>query len=396
MKNVLVISPVPFAPDYEGNRKRVRQIIDLFMSAGFTVDFLNVLHDSGDIAMMSSILNGKIYTLKDRKRSAWYRSWKIRHRISKLFRKYEWFNISGDAWFFEEINQEVVTKHKLKNYDVITCEYPIYSKIFENSELKNVLKIIDTHDVFADRYKIFLKNGQRPQWFSTSKEDEQKLLKRADLVLAIQDHEKNYFTYEYGVTAITFPFLENPPKNEYIDKLRESASSSRSLNVVFIGSKNQINLVAANWIIDNLITPEILRAGVTFHFIGSICSLITQTDGIITHGIVDNLDDIFADMDVLVNFLHSGSGLPIKVISCLSRGVLILANSNGIRGVDNNLKSHGVYLAETTEDSISILIQLASVSSTNRYCSRMKTAEIYANHFTNINKSLISTIKQFK
>lgn len=392
MKRVLIVSPIPFAPDFEGNRKRVRQIIDLLMDSGFIVDFLNILHDSGDICLMRAIINGDVFTLKDQKKATWYRIWRIRHRVSKLIKNYKWFNIPGDSWFFDEIFQEVISKHRLKKYDVIVCEYPVYSKLFEHPELNGVLKIIDTHDVFADRYKIFLKNGQRPQWFSTSREEEKKLLKRADLILAIQDHEKEYFLREYGIEAINFPFLEQPVQSEYVKKLKELPSSERKLSIVFVGSNNQINLVAANWIIENLMVPQMLNAGIQFNFVGSICTSIEKKDGLILHGVVDNLDDIFLNMDVLVNFLHGGSGLPIKVISCLSRGTLILANSAGIRGVDDTLKSQGVYIAETKEQARDVILELARLSLSERIATRIKTLELYSEYFQTISKDLILTI----
>ena len=70
--------------------------------------------------------------------------------------------------------------------------YVFYSRLFESMP-GTVRKLIDTHDVFSDRFRLYRAHGQANEFFSTGRTEEGKALDRADAVLAIQEWDANHF-----------------------------------------------------------------------------------------------------------------------------------------------------------------------------------------------------------
>ena len=56
-----------------------------------------------------------------------------------------------------------------------------------------MFKVLDTHDRFALRHRAYLAAGQQPHWLSTMLEQESIGLRRAHVVLAMQDNEAAEF-----------------------------------------------------------------------------------------------------------------------------------------------------------------------------------------------------------
>src|SRR5690606_22546933 len=113
------------------------------------------------------------------------------YRLKEYFRKHFIINHSIDEWFDSTIGVHLKKINK-NNYDVVIVEYVFFSKAFEYFD-NNVLKVIDTHDVFTDRDKSFIENSQRPRWFYTNAKEEAKGLNRSDMIIAIHDKDKKYF-----------------------------------------------------------------------------------------------------------------------------------------------------------------------------------------------------------
>src|ERR1019366_5891230 len=136
--------------------------------------------------------NGRFTELPDEKSADSLRPWYLKIIIASKLRLYRFCNIHLDAWYFEEIGRRVKVIVEYEKIDIVMLEYQYYSKLLDS--ISGVLKIIDMHDVFADRYKEFIRNGKRPApWYSVSANDEKKAINRADIVLAIQDGDAAVF-----------------------------------------------------------------------------------------------------------------------------------------------------------------------------------------------------------
>ena len=79
------------------------------------------------------------------------------------------------------------------HFDVVIVEYVFNSRALEAFG-PGTRKLLDTHDVFADRHQPFVARGFRQgYWISLSPQDEAAGLRVADTVLAIQQEEAGNF-----------------------------------------------------------------------------------------------------------------------------------------------------------------------------------------------------------
>lgn len=331
MKKVLIVSPTCFAPDWEGNRKRVKQIIETFERIGCEVHFLYIRRQpDADSSSMESRLPGRYHELADQRAPSWKSGWLNRTRVGRWSGWYKLCNLPGDSWYFEDIGRTAQQICKQRNIDAIVCEYIFYSKLLEVVDVP--LKIIDTHDVFADRYLQNLKNGQRPApWYSTNQADEVRALRRADIVIAIQEDDAKVFR-KYGVRCvITLPYVV--PYSGVPRRQRQ-----RHLKLCFLGANNDFNRSALHRCLHEII-PNLRAEAIDLKFsvIGGICDTKKDYDGIsadtIFLGRVEDLGVALAEQDVLLNPLMAGTGLPIKVLDALSQGLIVLGTSAGLRGL---------------------------------------------------------------
>jgi len=350
----LVISPAAFLPDWEGNRKRVGQMVAMLEEFGFEVHFLFVRQADGDSSRMAAALNGRFHELPNKKRPRAWRPWFLRTRLARLFRAYSFCNFDVDSWYFDEIGALAKQIVEREGIDVVLSEYIFYSKTLEL--LKGVTTVIDAHDVFADRYKTYLAVGRKPEWFSTSEAGERRALARANFVLAIQDEDARCFRgYGHpGVHSIAYA----PPVNASADATRPGR-----LRLCFLGSANDFNRSALDTYLTR-IHPQLQAAGIDFEVvvIGRVCEVFThaqQMPGTVWRGRVERLEEELASCDALINSLVTGTGLPIKVLDALSSGLHVLATDGGARGLPNRDALRSVIICDDDASWVAAVRQLA-------------------------------------
>ena len=120
------------------------------------------------------------------------------------------------------------------------ANYLFYSKAFDMLS-PAVKKILCTHDKFANHNKS-LHNAGYPEWsfwFGVGTEEEEaKALRRADVVLAIQEDDCKYFRriVNNEVKIITFPFIPDKHQIKY-----KGIEDKDVMTVGYIASSNPPN-----------------------------------------------------------------------------------------------------------------------------------------------------------
>lgn len=355
---VLIVSPVAFIPEWQGSRRRVGQIVSMMEEFGFDVSFLFVRRDdqsdANDLAMTEK-LKGSFTELADIKEANFFRPWFLQAKIASKLRFYRYCNIHPDAWYFAKIGQQVKEIVANENIDIVVCEYPFYSKAF--ACVPDVLKIIDMHDVFADRYKEFLRNGKKPApWYSVSPAGEKKAISRADIVLAIQEGDAAVFR-SYGRTNVLTLSYAPIPGN----KIKRDKASK--LKICFLGTGNTFNKSALECYLRS-IHPPLLTVGIDYELIviGDVCETFRNHEiegNIRLLGRVDDLEQELSQCDALVNPLSSGTGLPIKVLDALACGLHVLATTAGARGLPIRDSLSAVRICNETQEWVDAIQTLA-------------------------------------
>jgi hypothetical protein len=118
--------------------------------------------------------------------------------------------IPFDGWYEPGLGENIRLICNLNDIAVVFCSYVFQSRLLEFVP-DHVLKVIDTHDKMGDRYRMLRRNGQPPEFFSCSPEQEGAYLRRADAVVARRAEEAEYFnSVNQRQAAIVIPHFEEP------------------------------------------------------------------------------------------------------------------------------------------------------------------------------------------
>jgi Glycosyl transferases group 1 len=202
----------------------------------------------------------------------------------------------------------------------------------------DVLKIIDTHDVFSSKHEKVATYGI--EYFDVPVEEEVRRLLRANVVVAIQQAEAHMLEEilpgrEVLVAGVDFDVV--------------SASTWPDSPVAFlVGSDNPMNIVGLRDLL-RFAWPEIRRRvpEAVLEVAGRIGRAVHDcTDGVRVLGNVENLGPCYARSRVVVNPTAAGTGLKVKTVEALSHLRPIVTWPNGLDGVPGALAD----LVPTAED----------------------------------------------
>jgi glycosyltransferase involved in cell wall biosynthesis len=212
------------------------------------------------------------------------------------------------------------------HFDIVIVEYVYWSRAL-NCFDRSVLKIIDTHDVYAWRHLIYLKKNEKYFGYSTSENEEAKGLRRADVIIAIQEHEKVYLSKISQKKTVTVGHI-GP-----LERLAHKTSLKK--NILFVGSRAGHNIHGIKYFI-NEVFPRIRNTvpDVELIVVGDVCNSIDNYEGCLKLGEVEDLKPIYEKADVVINPRHFGTGLSIKTIEPLGYSKPVVATSMGSKGLE--------------------------------------------------------------
>ena len=346
---VLVISPTPTHPQNAGNRARIFDLLNLVKSLGHDVYFLHIKQTKGDENKMREIWGEHFISVDYQKQP---------HKLSRLKRKYGgYFNTDLkyiydiDEWYDPSLDNVVLDLNAKYNFDTVIVEYVFMSKVlkcFDNS----VRKIIDTHDVFTNRHRQYLDYNQRPQWFSTSKKGEAKACNRADVVIAIQDKEKEFYSSICKSEVVTVghlvPVQDRPTIN------------NNSYKLLFVASDNPINVGGMRYFLEKIF-PQVQKKvpSVEVYLVGSVCKEIEDQPGLIKLGFVDDLKKIYKEADVVINPVIINTGLSIKNLEALGSAKPLVTSKVGAEGLEAGI-GVAYRVADSAQEFVNHLVEILS------------------------------------
>jgi len=311
-KHVLIVSPIPSHPQFQGNSARIYRLNRMFQLCGYQVHFLYFGMEG----------------LSDEQRRAMEAQWDYFHFVQPngpaaepAFGEY--FDI--DDWYDDRVSDVVDKLSQQWNFDVCVANYVWFSKVLDVLP-SSTQKVIDTHDVFGDRHIVAKEAGLEPVWFYTTKELEAYALERADLVLAIQDEEKTYFESitQTRVEVMGYVVPHQPIVTNKNDKI----------TIGYIGSGNPFNIESLRVFQQEVMANPELMQRFTFLLGGTVCKTFSPMNEIFDIiGLVDDLDDFYRQIDIAINPMVGGTGLKIKSLEALSYGKALLATEDAMVGI---------------------------------------------------------------
>jgi len=327
-QRILMISPIPSHPQTAGNRARVYNLACAIQQLGHELHFAHVQREVGDSGAMERCWGNHFYfpIPYTRPRNIGFR---ILRKFRLLFNKEFQYVLHIDNWYDNALDRHFKRLHIQYQYDVVLVEYVFFSKALECFP-NHVLKIIDTHDVMTNRHRIYLQNNCDYRWFSTTTSQEKKGLKRANIIIAIQERESAFFRRLTGKKIITIGHSVKTRKQEKV---------SPGSRLLFVGSANQSNIDAIQYFIKEIFPAiKVVYPHATLFVAGPVFRVLQKyNNGIINLGVIENLDALYMKADIVINPIRFGTGLKIKNIEALGYSKPLVTTSIGAEGMEKGI-----------------------------------------------------------
>lgn len=337
---ILIISPTPTHPQNAGNRTRLFKMVELIKEQGHDVSFVYSNQEASDIEGMQNYWGDNLNVINYsppplRKKNKW-----LDAQLNKLNKDRQYYSNIDDFYNqnLDSILHELITKDK---FDIVIVVYIYLSKAFLNFPA-STLKVLDTQDVMTNRHRLFLENGKKPSWYSTSAAQEKKGLNRADHIISIQNNEKDHFKQLTSKPITTIGHL--------VDIYPLRFPSPPRKRILFLGSDNPSNVFGIQAFIAEIF-PSIRASIPDLELIiaGKVSSRILDQEGIVKMGEMPDLKSIYDLSDIIINPLTFGTGLKIKSIEALGFSKALISTSVGADGLNNGINS-AFLLANNAEE----------------------------------------------
>ncbi len=219
-----------------------------------------------------------------------------------------------------------VARHCRGRADVVVADYAFLTAGIPYALSPKVRSCVVMHDLFSSRAPQFGRLGASDSVTAIEREQEMALLGKADVVIAIQDHEaaivldclpdRRVITAPIAITPVAEP------------------QPGRDRVVLFVGSGAAPNVIGLRWFLDS-VWPAVRASlpDVVLQVAGSVCGAIgTCPDGVERLGLVADLAERYQQAGVVISPLLAGSGLKIKLIEALGHGKAMVATGGDIAG----------------------------------------------------------------
>ena len=357
----MYIAPFVPLPLMQGNGSRGLAMINTLEEAGHEIVFCHVPRRKCDVALndemrarfgtrlhsMPRIRPRSIRILKD-----------LAFRFTRIARLY---NLPIDDWYPSGIDLEISRLHSLYRFDAVIVNYVFLSAAF-CAFPSGVLKVLDTHDVFTNRYDALRPVSNSRCFFSTNSDDERRGLGRADVVIAIHDQDAEFFR---GLLGVGKPVVT---VGHRVDVLSES-NPQLYPTIGFVGSSNRVNMASVRCLIDE-IAPAVRRRipGLRLRVAGGAAKRIDRSDWVENCGVVDSVTNFIAGCSIMVNPMDAGTGLKIKNMEALGCGRPVVTSFCGSQGMPGDGRA-GLFMCLNVNDMVEKCCELLSDEHKWRLCS---------------------------
>jgi hypothetical protein len=220
---------------------------------------------------------------------------------------------------------------------------------------------IITHDVFSERHAALSARGMRLVPRGLTEAEEVALLRRAPLLVAIQDSEAAILRRLVpAATVVTAPMPARLVP-------RPASQPRQAGRIVYVGSAAPHNIDGMRWFLEQ-VWPLVARdlPSARLDIIGGIGSMLgTLPDGVVAHGIVADIGPALHGACLAIAPLLAGSGQAIKLVTYTQHGLMTVTTTQGAAGYTHD-EGWPFTLADSPVDFASAVAQLAATDGTAR------------------------------
>ena len=336
MKRVLFVSEIPVFPTNRGNSKRIFNLIEMVKRLGFEVHFLQVGGKARIDKVSYKKYFGKCYHEYMFQTSEQKLSCRIKSSARKIIKKLGLEKRIVIPYTIDEcipkgLDAYVQALDKKWRFNVVISEYIWCSQVLRGFG-KDVLKIIDTHDVYANREKLFIDNSLSLSWRYTSNQQEQNALKRADIVMAIQKDEARYFRRILRGTGVKVITIEDYNGSKKLPLCKEK-------KIGYLATDYSPNKEGIVWFINE--AYPLIRSKVPdcrLDVAGSICGQLSDSGSYKKLGYIQDIEEFYQEHRIMIEPVQVGTGRSTKVMEALAYAKPIVVTESGARGHDKGCR----------------------------------------------------------
>lgn len=224
------------------------------------------------------------------------------------------------GWYFGAV-MDACKRHPVR---MVMAEYVWMAEALKVAP-EGVVKAVDTHDLMHVRKSSYRAAGVHP-WLSVTRREEAELLRKADVVVAIQAEEAEEF-------RDMVPDRKVVTLGHWCPDIRRRPCDETTDICMVVGSDNPSNVHGMNLLLGAW--PEVMdsRPGVELRIYGGLADKFPDQDGVCRYGFVKDLERAYCTAKVVVNPVLLGSGLKIKTVEAMARGKAVVTTPCGASGI---------------------------------------------------------------
>ena len=329
-RKMLIVYPNNFLQGMQGTNSRVFQLVKLFKEIGYEIDFFGYenftpyssFKDFENLNTDNLINNLYIYDFQQpRKNKKEFIIKKLKRKFNKDKKNYlqNWTNPD-----IQDMFDDITSKN---NYDVVILFYTYLANLIKNSAY-NYKKVYFMEDsMFLQQYS-WDKNNNKDLTLGKLIDEEIERLKYFDEYFCISYDEKIFYEKLVERKMNFLPHISS----DFGKESELKPLNKRKWDVFFIGFNNPFNVEGLNWFLSEVY--PYLDKNLRILLVGSATKEIhvsyTNVDII---QFVPNLDDVFKDIKVSVCPMFKGTGMKIKVVESMEKGIPVVCNERGVDGL---------------------------------------------------------------
>lgn len=325
---------------------------------------------------------------------------------TKLSRKAKYARIFDvDKEIFKAVCNELDTG----DYDCIVIAHIVLGQYFELLKKKyaNIKFVYESQNVEAenkklfDKYEAFLKKRniirKVARYFLKKYEMkchmryERMLVCESDFYFSVSKADIEGHRKLYGQISPAYyakPLIEFPC-NKNIDTV-----SRTTKNILIVGTMSWFpNIEGVLWFANNVM-PLIVNDGYKLYVVGNkpveeIKELQKKhPENIVVTGSVDSMDEYFEKCDISIVPLFSGTGVKIKVIESIARGIPTISTSFAAKDYDI---TDEIVIADTPEEFVNAIKKIEA--NTDYRCELHRKMKEYYENYMNLDLDIVNLLK---
>lgn len=287
--------------------------------------------------------------------------------------------------------------------DFILTEYIKLAYLLEGlsgHQRDSVKCLVDTHDVLHLRCQQFHERGFS-HWIKIDRSEEAAALAKFDVIVAIQEEEAELFRElspdNQVIVCGHLPAINpNPPTQSPVVPVNPDV-----ITVGYLASTNDSNLEAIQRFLSEvwepLSQPELVTQTLRLVIAGSVCSALKNIDAISKMtslnpnayirlvGRVDDVEDFYDSVDLVVNPVEFGTGLKIKTVEAIGFGKPVLSTRQGLAGINDlpQESSIGITICESSEafkNELKLLVNQKHELAARTVAARQLAQTLFSDH----------------